>query len=85
MGYYRNPTIIQRNSNIPVSHIHGVRLGGVAWNVYSEKEDGGGTKKAENLSNMIYDKVLETTKSSSTERAQFLFTPKGLDITDDCT
>ena len=46
---------------------------------------GGGTKKAENLSNMIYEKVLETTKSSSTERAQFLFTPKGLDLTDDCT
>ena len=44
---------------------------------------GGGTKKAENLSNMIYEKVLETIKSSSTERAQFLFTPKGLDLTDD--
>ena len=37
---------------------------------------GGGTKKAENLSNMIYEKVLETTKSSSTEPAQFLFTLK---------
>jgi len=54
---------------------------------------GGGQKRRkklsnmiyDKLSNMIYDKVLETTKSSSTERAQFLFTPKGLDITDDCT
>ena len=46
---------------------------------------GGGQKRRKKLSNMIYDKVLETTKSSSTERAQFLFTPKGLDITDDCT